>query len=229
MEYIYIGIVVIALYALLKYYFSIPTVKGLRLEKDIHKRLKKYAINHGVFEFHDLMIKDGAYSSQIDNVLLTRKAIYVIEAKNYHGHIFGSYKQDQWTMTVKHVNKKKSRSGKVYYKTNISKHQFYNPIKQNQTHINKLKKVVEIPENMPLFNIVVFGSNAYLREVEKNDAYDVIHAHEITSCIDGYEQTLSDILTYDALADIIDHFEFHNIIDKNDRKEHVRQIKERHQ
>jgi hypothetical protein len=55
----------------------------------------------GGFEFRDYMIPYGEKTSQIDNIFMSQKAIYVIEAKNYQGFIFGSESQVSWTLTRK--------------------------------------------------------------------------------------------------------------------------------
>ncbi|MBU1019757.1 MAG: NERD domain-containing protein, partial [Firmicutes bacterium] len=128
----YILLLVVLL--LLISYVNSPNGKGMIGEWRVNKILKKQAIRYGGIELSNFMFEDDKSSSQIDNMLLTQKALYVIEVKNYNGHIFGNEENMNWTVTVKHVNKKKSRSGKVYKKTNISKHQFYNPLKQNRTH-----------------------------------------------------------------------------------------------
>lgn len=63
--------------------------------------------------------KDNNETSEIDVLFITQKGIFVIESKNYSGWIFGSENQYKWTMML----------------PNKEKHSFYNPIKQNQTHI----------------------------------------------------------------------------------------------
>src|SRR5690554_6099030 len=116
MEFIIIIICVIVLVIAVSLY-NLPTAKGARLEKKIHRILKNLALKHGGIELHDFMFKTETSSSQIDNMLLTSKAIYMIEAKNYNGFIFGSEEQENWTVIIKHVNQKRGKSGKVYTKT----------------------------------------------------------------------------------------------------------------
>ncbi|MBN3490966.1 NERD domain-containing protein [Acholeplasma equirhinis] len=221
-------IVVILLIAGYSAYLQIPTVKGRRLEKKIHKNLKKCAEKFGGIELHDFMFEDQYSSSQIDNMLITSKAIYVIEAKNYNGHIFGSEQNENWTMTVKHENVKRGRNGRKYTKTLISKHQFYNPIKQNQTHINKIIRKFE--PNLPVFNIITFGSRAVLRDItfENGKQTFVINLNKLTSLIKELEKVLEFNLSLEELTELVDSFYLENITDKLARKQHVQKIKEKY-
>jgi len=78
---------------------------------------------------------------------ITQKGIFVFESKNYSGWIFGDEKSQKWTMML----------------PNKEKHSFYNPIKQNQTHIKWLRNY--IGEEIPLFSIIVFSERCELKKV----------------------------------------------------------------
>ncbi|PKK99751.1 MAG: hypothetical protein CVV57_01485 [Tenericutes bacterium HGW-Tenericutes-2] len=221
----YIIIVTVLIIFVYIYYSRTPNAKGKALENNIFRTTKALAEKFGGIEMRDLMFKDEISTAQIDNLLLTSKALYIIEAKNYNGHIFGSEKQENWTMTVKHVNKKKSRSGKVYTKTHISKHTFYNPIKQNQTHINKIIKLMDIHKSIPIFNIVVFGYKAYLRDVSHSNQVFVINVNDLAKIISYQENSLSNEIDMDTMISYVDDLNFLNIIDKKEKKDHVSRIK----
>jgi hypothetical protein len=221
-------ILLIILVFIYVYYSRTPGAKGKALETIIYRTTKSLAEKFGGIEMRDLMFKDDLSTAQIDNLLLTPKALYIIEAKNYNGHIFGSDKQEKWTMTVKHVNKKKSRSGKVYKKTHISKHSFYNPIKQNQTHINKIIKLTDINQHIPIVNIVVFGYKAYLRDVSHSDQVFVINVNELAKTITNQENSLSRELDMDKMISYVEDLNFLNIIDKKEKKDHVSRIKSKY-
>ena len=207
------------------YYLNTPTGKGKTLENSIYRTTRSLAKQLGGLEFRDLMFQDDLSTAQIDNLLITSKDLYVIEAKNYNGHIFGSEKQENWTMTVKHVNRKKSKSGKVYTKTHISKHSFYNPIKQNQTHINKILKLMEIHKEIPIHNIVVFGSKAYLRDVTHSHQVFVINSNQLRNIIINQEKSIDKEVEIEKMMNFVDDINYHNIIDKKEKKDHVKRIK----
>ena len=92
-------------------------------------------------------------SSQIDHILINRNGIFVIETKNYSGRIYGNNMQQEWTQVLKY--------GKV-------KNKFYNPVKQNLTHIYRIKEVLET--NIPIKSMVVFvkGNTKY---IDSKDVY----------------------------------------------------------
>ena len=46
------------------------------------------------------------------------------------------------------------------------KHQFYNPIWQNRTHITALRKLLPNNSDVPIFNVVVFYGNCEFKELE---------------------------------------------------------------
>jgi hypothetical protein len=121
-------------------------------------------------------------------------------------------------MTVKHVNRKKSKSGKVYTKTHISKHSFYNPIKQNQTHINKILKLMEIHKEIPIHNIVVFGSKAYLRDVTHGQQVFVINSHQLRNTIINQEKSIEKEIEIEKMMNFVDDLNYYNIIDKKEKK-----------
>lgn len=108
---------------------------------------EKYVINN-------LIIKSrNGSTTQIDHVLINSNAIYVIETKNYSGRIYGNEKQEQWTQVLNY--------GK-------SKYRIYNPILQNATHVNVLKRVLNT--NLPIKSIIVFVNNN-TEYIEANNVY----------------------------------------------------------
>ena len=91
--------------------------------------------------------RDGG-SSEIDLLYITRKGIIVVESKNYSGFIFGNENNKNWTVTL--------YAGKDWIgRKQIEKHQFYNPIWQNRTHINSLRK--NLVDEIPMFSLIVFS------------------------------------------------------------------------
>lgn len=91
--------------------------------------------------------KDNGETSEIDVVFITQKGIFVIESKNYSGWIFGDEKSVYWTAML----------------PNKVKNKFYNPIKQNKTHIKWLGQYLN--DDIPLFFLVVFSERCELKKV----------------------------------------------------------------
>ncbi len=124
--------------------------RGTSTERDLVLALLKYGIPAQTI-FHDLYVKkpDGNYS-QIDLVVATKVGIIVFEVKDYSGWIFGDGRYTQWTQVL------------AYGK---QKFRFYNPIKQNNKHIEDLRKLLRLCGNIPFYSIVVFYGNCELKEI----------------------------------------------------------------
>lgn len=83
--------------------------------------------------------KENGETTEIDLIYLHETGIYVLESKNYSGWIFGDEKSKYWMQTLKNGQKEK----------------FYNPIKQNNTHIKYLIKLLKVDEKL-VKSIIVF-------------------------------------------------------------------------
>jgi len=124
--------------------------RGTNTERNLVLKLLKYGIQAENI-FHDLYVeKSSGNFSQIDLVVITEVGIIVFEVKDYSGWLFGKGNQDKWTQVLAY--------GKI-------KHRFYNPVMQNNGHINALKKQLKQFENLPFYSVIVFYGNCRLRDV----------------------------------------------------------------
>ena len=99
--------------------------------------------------FHHLinnlvLLGDNGVSHQIDHILIRNNGVFVIETKNYYGEIKGKEDDSFWTRTYFVKRKPKSIS-------------FHNPLKQNQSHIRIIKRL--IGKDYPIYCFVVFTQN----------------------------------------------------------------------
>ncbi len=114
-----------------------PEEKGIVGEYLVSKKLGgtipgvQYIIN-------DIILSDGTKTSQIDHIFINENGIFIIETKNYSGYIFGKDFDRNW---VQILNKK-------------IKNTFYNPVMQNNGHVNMLQKVTKT--KLPIIPLVVF-------------------------------------------------------------------------
>lgn len=92
---------------------------------------------------NNLLIKVHGTYAQIDHVFITNTGIYVIETKNYSGTIYGKEADDKWTCV---------------YRGGV-KHSLYNPVKQNNTHIARLRVLLQ-DENVKIIPVVIFTSES---------------------------------------------------------------------
>lgn len=108
--------------------------------------------------------KEDGGTSEIDLVYITQKGIFVIESKNYSGWIFGDEYSQYWTQSL--PNKQKNR--------------FYNPIRQNRTHIKWLKNY--LGEDVFCYSLIVFSNRCELKKVNaKSDDLSVIKRDDLIS------------------------------------------------
>jgi len=101
---------------------------------------------------------------QIDHLILSVYGIFVIETKNYSGWIFGNEKSEYWTQVI--------------YK---DKFRFYNPIKQNWSHVYALKKLLHEYKEVNYYPIVVFAGDGELKGI--NASVPVIYGFELNRTI----------------------------------------------
>ena len=91
-----------------------------------------------------VLLGDNGISHQIDHILIRPNGIFVIETKNYYGLIEGKEEDSFWTRSY-------------FVKGKVKKATFHNPLKQNQSHIRAIKKI--IGKDYPIYCFVVFVQN----------------------------------------------------------------------
>ncbi|MEQ8238329.1 MAG: nuclease-related domain-containing protein [Cyclobacteriaceae bacterium] len=124
--------------------------RGTKSERDLVLQLLKYGVPAQTI-FHDLYVeKNNGEFSQIDVVVATTQGIIVFEVKDYSGWIFGNGSYSHWTQVLAYGKKK---------------YRFYNPIKQNQSHIRVLRKRLNQLVNVPFFSIIAFYGDCTLKEI----------------------------------------------------------------
>lgn len=124
--------------------------RGTKSERDLVLKLLKHGIPKQTI-FHDLCVeKNNGEFSQIDVVVATTEGIIVFEVKDYSGWIYGNGNFSHWTKVL--------AFGKQKYR-------FYNPIKQNKSHIETLKKQLRQFEKIPFFSIIAFYGDCELKEI----------------------------------------------------------------
>ncbi len=90
-------------------------------------------------------------TAEIDLIMIHEKGIYVFESKNYSGWIFGDENQLNWVQSLPNGEKSK----------------FYNPIRQNQTHIKALSECLELPISA-FKSYIIFSNRCTLKKVPKS-------------------------------------------------------------
>ena len=123
--------------------------RGTGTERDLVLTLLKSGIPKETI-FHDLYLKksNGKYC-QVDVVVATSVGIIVFEVKRYGGWIFGTGYQRQWTQVLAY---------------GLEKRRFYNPVIQNKTHIENLKRRLN-QGNVPFFSVIVFYGDCRFKDI----------------------------------------------------------------
>ena len=171
---------------------------GDKGEKLVQKVLGK-SIDGVQQVFNDYKFFSNGKSIQIDHIFINKNGIYVIETKNIHGTIYGNEEQREWTQILAYGN---------------VKNKFYNPIKQNNSHIYGIKKF--LPKNIEIISLVVF-IDANIENVDSNNVCTLDELDEILNI--NYETTISP-KQIDYIANILRRHQNNNI----SNEEHINDI-----
>ena len=156
-------------------------------------------------EFHiinDIILKTKKGSTQLDHVVVSPYGIYIIETKNHKGMIFGDPNGKVWTQVL---------NGRGHFT-------FYNPIWQNQGHIENLSRATGIPMKY-MIGIVVFTSpeanlvNARPWCVNPEEAFEMLMSNRNV------------ILSEKGIMNAIDRIDRMNIRGYKTTQQHVEYVK----
>lgn len=114
--------------------------------------------------FNDLFFESNGYSTQIDHVVVSPYGVFVIETKGFKGWILGGENSEYWTQVLYDY-----------------KYKFYNPIKQNEGHVRKIRYLLQNSGSIPIIPIVVFNNEAELKIKVQN--HIVVNRHYLTDAI----------------------------------------------
>lgn len=147
--------------------------------------LTDYALDHGdipgrYVTFSNVYVPTRGRTTEIDILMLHERGILVIESKNYSGWIFGSADQKNWTQVFK----------------GGAKERFYNPMKQNRSHINALCNHLGLEESA-FVSLIVFSERCELKKVPANtpEVHILQRQHlvrKVNQVLEGRERFFSD-------------------------------------
>ena len=145
-----------------------PKSKGKQGERLVAEILG-VTIQGEQYIINDLLFKDGGGNTcQIDHIYINKYGIWVIETKNYGGKIYGQDNLREWTQVLANGNQ-------------INK--FYNPVKQNTTHIYRLSEYLNVKD--VFINVVVFSGRADIFNVCSDKVYSVYTLPSIKTKLTG--------------------------------------------
>ncbi|MFB5088114.1 nuclease-related domain-containing protein [Psychrobacillus sp. PGGUH221] len=152
--------------------------------------------------------------SQIDHVIFTTYAIFVIETKNYSGTIYGDRSRGQWSVN--------------------GKFSLMNPFNQNYGHIQAIKAVLETVDEKQFVSMVSFTKrctfkvNEELRKIQSNDliVYDTELSEFIRRKINILKlQNKEPLFSNEELQDLYNKLKNANITASEIRDKHVEKLK----
>ena len=143
--------------------------KGKIAEKMVYHKLMQLPEEYHVID--DVLFMSNGRSTQIDHIVVSPYAVFVIETKGYKGWILGGENSEYWTQII---YKRKST--------------FYNPIHQNDGHIRFLKFLLKDLGNIPFVPIVVFNNEADLKVNVNN--HIVVNRYCLKDAILQYKETV---------------------------------------
>ena len=183
--------------------------KGQSGEYDLFSRLEQLEKQGAKFLFNLYLPMGYNRTTEIDMVMLSHRGIFVFESKNYSGWIFGNEHQSQWTVVYKGGRKER----------------LVNPIKQNNLHIQCLRKCIDIETSIS--SVVVFSENCTLKKVTVSNT-NVIwgYINNVVDNIISFHNDKIKVLSERNIQDIYNVLYPMTKVDKFIVKKHIADIRE---
>lgn len=177
-------------------------------ESEIVEIIKHSGIQGSIFTNVYIPFKNGK-TTEIDVIFLTDKKMYIIESKNYSGKVYGAPDRHTWTVCYR----------------NGSKYPFYNPISQNETHVNALVNALGV--NVRCIDpIVVFGSSADISDVEKES--NVMAIKDMMAYIHRDQQRSRVCFTANELSTLKRYVTNLTKVSNATKRKHIKDIKDKY-
>ena len=199
-----------------KSYEQVMSDEGLLGEFSIYKALQTLE-GPQKFLFNLYLPKWNGGTTELDVVLLHESGIYVFESKNYGGWIFGSEGQKYWTQTLP-VGRRKSQ-----------KHRFYNPILQNEGHLDVLYKFLRPTQLLngppPYYSYIVFSNRCVLKDVpRKSKNHYILYLGELLFAVQERTAEAGARLTAAEIELLYERLEPYSHADETVKQAHIENI-----
>ena len=197
-------------------YSSVLFNKGRQGEFCTYKHLKSLA-GYKRYLFNLYVPKNDGETTELDIVLLHESGIYVFEAKNYSGWIFGTESQPYWTQTLP-TGRGKSQ-----------KNQFYNPILQNKGHIKWLQTFL-VDQTLPFYSYIVFSNRCELKNITLTSGkHYVVNSYNLFSAVQQNIAKVGIQLSSDKIDELFEKLYPLTQINEAEKITHIRNIQQRAQ
>ena len=185
--------------------WKLPVWIGRSGEKFVSRKLHQLDPTHYVV-LNDLMLpSDGnSTATQIDHIVISNFGIFCIEKKSYKGWIFGNANQEYWTQVIYRF-----------------KDRFYNPLRQNFAHVKAIENLLGTQRiKSPIISLVAFPDADKLK-ISGTDS--VGYARDVVRKIESHTAAIYSDSERDEIFNLLTSA---NIVDKNLRKLHNKEVRE---
>ena len=135
----------------------------------------------------------------------------MFESKNYSGWIFGNASQLNWTQSLQ----------------NGEKHQFYNPIRQNQTHIKALSEYLNIPVSS-FTSYIVFSERCSLKRVPADtDQVIIVRRPDMLKKLRAQLRSSVNLYSPEEITQLVQKLQPLTNKSEAEKQQHVDDIKEK--
>ncbi|MCD7750764.1 MAG: NERD domain-containing protein [Lachnospiraceae bacterium] len=166
-------------------------------------------LNGELVVLKNIYIPTKGKTAEIDLIMIHEKGIFVFESKNYSGWIFGDKEQLNWTQCLQ----------------NGERHKFYNPIRQNRTHIKALAEYLRMPES-EFLSYIVFSERCTLKKVpEDTNEVTIVRRPDMLKRIRTFLKTAPVKYTHDKIQSIADSLSSLTNRTVEEKQQHVDEIK----
>ena len=149
-------------------------------------------------------------TTECDLIFIHETGIYVLESKNYSGWIFGKDEDFKWTQTF----------------PNGKKQPFYNPLKQNETHVKALHELLNEYPRKVFKSVIVFSNRCKLKKLSVvNEDIVICRREELVSRLKQYIKNQPKIFNQNEMDSIYLKVKpYCNVIDEI-KEQHIQNIK----
>lgn len=157
--------------------------------------------------------KSDKTTTEIDLVLIDSTGIYVFESKNYSGWIYGNESQKNWIQTLK----------------NKQKNKFFNPIWQNNAHINALKNLLKIERNDIFKSYIVFSERCELKKIKITSGnVKVLKRDRLLKQLKAEIKNNDVIFSKNIMVQLYTHLRKYSLASDIVKSEHIQNLNNKH-
>lgn len=168
-------------------------------------------LDGGLVVLKNIYVPYRGKTSEIDLLMIHEKGIFVFESKNYSGWIFGSTDQLNWTQSLQ----------------NGEKHRFYNPIRQNQTHIKALAEYLNMPTSS-FTSYIVFSERCSLKSVpEDTDQVVIVRRPDMLKKLRSQLRSSVNMYSPEEMLQLVQKLQPLTNKSEAEKQQHIEDVKEK--